>query len=95
MHYLYIIYSKSCDKFYTGETYDLIKRIEQHRNHLYQNSFTKIATDWELVLQFECNNRQNAVFLEQFIKRMKSKKVIAKIILTPLILEDILLKKNN
>ncbi|MGG7035029.1 MAG: GIY-YIG nuclease family protein [Flavobacterium sp.] len=50
MHYLYIIYSKTADKFYIGETQNLEERLQKHNEHLYNNSFTKIASDWKLVL---------------------------------------------
>ncbi len=92
MHYLYIIYSKTADKFYIGETHNLEERLQKHNEHSYNNSFTKIASDWKLVLQFNCINRDNALFLEQFIKRMKSRKFIEKIIAQPNILTDILAK---
>ena len=92
MHYLYIIYSKTTNKFYTGETHDIEERLQKHNNHDYDNSFTKIATDWKLVLQFNCNDRKSALFLEQFIKKMKSRKFIEKIIIEPEILQQILLK---
>ncbi|MFH6961600.1 GIY-YIG nuclease family protein [Flavobacterium plurextorum] len=71
MHYLYILYSTSSQKFYIGETNDVDERILKHRNHFYSNSFTKIANDWEIVLTFMCNNKEEALYLESFIKRMK------------------------
>ena len=93
MHYLYIIYSKLSDKFYIRETHDLEERLEKHKNHTYDNSFTKIASDWILVLKLECNERKDALYLEQFIKRMKSKKFIDKVVNEPSIPADILSKK--
>ncbi|MFT3795077.1 GIY-YIG nuclease family protein [Flavobacterium sp.] len=90
MHYLYILYSISADKFYVGETYNVSERIAKHNEHQYANSFTKIANDWKLVLSFECQNEQEANYLEKFIKRMKSKTFIQKIIDKPEILTDIL-----
>ena len=93
MHYLYIIYSKTTNRFYIGETHDAEERLEKHNHHQYKNSYTKIASDWELVLKFECTNREETLFLEQFIKKMKSKKFIEKLVLNPLILKDIILKK--
>jgi putative endonuclease len=65
----------------------------KHNQHSYSNSFTKIANDWQLVLAFECVNRTNALYLENFIKRMKSKVFIEKIISNSEILTDILSKK--
>jgi len=94
MHYLYIIFSEKTDKFYIGETHNIESRIEKHKTHSYENSFTKIAEDWELKLSFECKDRNEALFLEKFIKRMKSKKFIQRIIDEPEILNDILFKNK-
>ncbi|PBJ13142.1 GIY-YIG nuclease superfamily protein [Flavobacterium sp. ACN6] len=95
MHYLYILYSKSSEKFYIGETSDITERISKHRDHFYTNSFTKIANDWEVVLSFICNDRDEALYLEKFIKRMKSKIFNNKIIADPSILKDILNKRKS
>ena len=93
MHFLYIIYSRSTDKFYIGETYNVMERVEKHNSHYYPSSYTKIAQDWEMVLSFECINENNAIYLEKFVKKMKSKKFIKKIIADPSILKDILYKR--
>ena len=93
MHYLYILYSKSTDKFYVGETYNIQDRLEKHKSHYYSNSFTNIAEDWKLQLSFACKDETDAKFLENFIKKMKSKVFIRKIIDCPAILTDILAKK--
>ncbi len=92
-HFLYILYSKTCSKYYVGETHNIEERISKHNQHEYANSFSKIANDWQLVLSFECTDRNNALYLELFIKRMKSKVFIEKIIQKPEILNDILTKK--
>ena len=92
-HFLYILFSKSSAKYYVGETHNVETKILKHNQHSYSNSYTKIANDWSLSLAFECDTRGNAVYLENFIKRMKSKKFIEKIILDPTILNDILFHK--
>jgi putative endonuclease len=92
MHHLYILYSKSADRYYIGETHDLAARIILHNSHAYEGSFSKIASDWKVVLDFETENRTEALSLEKFIKKMKSKKFILKIIANPEILLDILSK---
>ena len=93
-HFLYIIHSKLTNTYYTGETHNIEDRLSKHNNHSYQCSFTKISTDWEIMLVFECTERNEALYLESFIKRMKSKVFIEKIILNPEILNDILSKKK-
>lgn len=92
-HFLYILHSKSNSKYYVGETHDIQERILKHNQHLYSNSFTKIANDWQLVLTFNCIDRNDALYLEKFIKKMKSKVFVDKIILNPEILNDLLSKK--
>ena len=94
MHYFYILYSTESDKFYIGETHDLKSRIEKHNEHSYQKSFTKIAEDWQIVLCLECTDKQQALYLEKFVKRMKSRKFIQKTIDTPEILQDIIINKK-
>ena len=92
-HFLYILYSKSCTKYYVGETHTIEERILKHNQHSYSNSFTKIANDWHLVLAYECVDRADALYIEKFIKRMKSKIFIEKIVTNPQIITDILSKK--
>ena len=91
-HYLYIIYSTSKNKYYVGETSDINERIIKHNTHYYDNSYTKIADDWKSVLNFQCENSENAIFLEKFIKKMKSTVFIKNLVENPNILTDILTK---
>ncbi|WP_029037769.1 GIY-YIG nuclease family protein, partial [Salinimicrobium xinjiangense] len=76
MHFLYILYSSLADKYYTGETHDVPARIELHNSHKNLKAFTKAASDWESKLIFKCEDKKEAVFLERFIKKMKSRKFI-------------------
>lgn len=90
MHYLYIIYSRKADRYYIGETTDVHQRLIKHNQHYFSGSFTNIAEDWELKLSYEIKEREEALYLEKFIKRMKSRKFIEKIINYPEVLKDIL-----
>ena len=67
--------------------------FDLYNKHHFKKSFTKSAIDWEIKLEFKCINKEHALYLEKFIKRMKSKKFIEKLIINPLILKDILDKK--
>lgn len=93
MHFLYIIFSKKVDKYYVGESTSAFSRIQQHNKHYFKKNFTKIASDWEIKLLFQTNTKADALFLEKFIKRMKSRVFIEKLIDNPDILVDILNKK--
>ncbi|WP_127846095.1 GIY-YIG nuclease family protein [Psychroflexus aestuariivivens] len=94
MRYLYIIYSGELDKYYVGETQDVEKRLMMHNEHHFKKAFTRVACDWELKLVFACQSREDALFLEKFIKRIKSRKFIQRVINNSEILVDIL-KKNS
>ena len=94
MHSLYIIYSKSIDRFYIGESEDAHERLKMHIAHSFKKAFTKAASDWIIVLDLKCNSKSDAVFLERFIKRMKSRVFIEKVIADPEMLRDILKKKR-
>jgi putative endonuclease len=93
MHYLYVLYSPSKNKFYIGETSDVNFRLNLHNNHAFRGAYTKISNDWEVKLNFECSSKDKCLYLESFIKKMKSRKFIVKIIENPEILNDILSKK--
>ncbi len=92
-HFLYIIYSPSKNTYYVGETHNLEERLQKHKTHSYDGSFTKMADDWKVALNYPCNSKEDAVYLERSIKRMKSKKFIIKIIADQSILLDILRRR--
>jgi putative endonuclease len=92
VHYLYILYSRKLRRYYIGETPDLERRFRQHQEHYFKKNFTRSAEDWKIVLSKVVASKEKAVLLERFIKRMKSKKFIEKIIAQPEILDDIISK---
>ena len=92
MHFVYIIYSISINRYYVGETAHLEGRIQQHNQGLYENASTKTASDWELFLSIECVRRTQALKLERFIKKQKSRKFIEKLKAQPQVVNSILNK---
>jgi putative endonuclease len=76
MHYLYILYSPSKDRYYVGETIDMAIRLNQHLEGFYKGSYTSKTKDWELKLVIEFNTISQARKAEIFIKWMKSKKFV-------------------
>ena len=80
MFYIYILYSESSDKFYVGYTADPDRRIIQH-NHSDGNTFTSKYRPWKIAALFEVSeNESDAVKVERFIKKQKSRKLIERII---------------
>ena len=88
-----MLHSNTLDKFYIGETPDIENRRNQHVNHHFAKNYTKAADDWIVVLTKECHSKEEAIFLEKFIKKMKSKKFTLRLIDKPEILNNILEKK--
>jgi len=92
MHYFYIIYSENLDRYYTGESPNPEYRLNQHNTHYFKKNYTNASSDWVLKLKFKTSTKKDALTLERFIKRMKSKKFIEKVISDPSILNEILEK---
>ena len=74
-NYVYILYSKKLDRFYTGFTQNFDLRMEFHRNPE-SRKFTAKANDWEVFMKIECSSKEQGLKVESHIKRMKSKKYI-------------------
>ncbi len=78
--YVYILYAEKNDKFYVGQSHDYIKRLKHH-NSDNKNTFTSKYRPWKLVAVFEAgNDRGQAMKLEQYIKKQKSKNLLLQLI---------------
>jgi putative endonuclease len=74
MYTVYIIYSAKLDRFYTGYSESIEKRLQEHKSGL--SSFTSKADDWILKYQHNYPSRQEAHKAELLIKSKKSRKYI-------------------
>jgi len=80
MFYIYIIYSESADRYYIGHTNDPERRLTEH-NSTEDVKFTTKFRPWILLLSFEVSNvRSEAIKMERFIKKQKSRIFIRKLI---------------
>ena len=75
---VYIIYSEKLDRFYTGYTTDLAKRLQEHNSGI--SNFTAKASDWKLMYTETFQTREEAQFRERQIKNKKSRKYITYLI---------------
>ncbi len=83
MFYIYIIYSESADRHYVGHTNEPARRLEEH-NTVIKNSHTFKFRPWVSKACFEVSESSaEARRLENYIKRMKSRKLIEKLIDEP------------
>ncbi len=79
MWYVYILYSKPIDKYYTGYTEDLDWRLERH--NFGWGKYSSRGIPWELVYKEEYNTKSEAIKRENEIKSWKSRKMIEDLIL--------------
>ena len=70
---VYILYSKTLDRFYIGSCNEFSIRLQQHLNKNYVDSFTAKANDWVVFYVVENLSYQQARLIEAYIKKMKSK----------------------
>ena len=72
-YYLYILYSKSADKYYIGHTSDYQRRFEEHNHQDHFDTYTSKHRPWELKAVFQIpGDRANAMKIERFIKSKKT-----------------------
>jgi putative endonuclease len=67
MFFTYILYSEKFDRFYIGQTNDLIKRILRHNNG-YVHS-TKAFKPWKIVYFKEFETRADSLLFFFFSKK--------------------------
>ena len=66
MYKVYVLYSKSFKRFYTGFTQDLEKRLGEHNSG--KTKSTKGFIPWEIVYSEECESRMKARNREKYYK---------------------------
>ncbi|MEX0905534.1 MAG: GIY-YIG nuclease family protein [Balneolaceae bacterium] len=78
MHYLYILFSERIDQYYSGQTKDINDRLPRHNAG--KSSATRKGVPWQLkkVVQFE--SKTEAIKAENWLKRMKSRRVMEQVI---------------
>lgn len=87
--YIYILYSKTIDKFYLGYSSDPWIRYVQHLNNS-KEKYTGKAKDWEMKTVFKVSNSEaEAIRMERFIKKQKSRKLIEQLCELNLFQQDI------
>lgn len=71
MHFTYILFSKSKNKFYIGVTANLNERIRKHNSN--HKGFTGGSGDWELHYHESFDLKTDALKREKTIKSWKSR----------------------
>lgn len=92
MFCVYILYSEKLNRFYIGTTNDVDRRLAEHNNAAYLDSFTTRGIPWQAYLIIDNLHSKQAYDIEQYLKRMKSSAYIKKLKTNPQIVEWIVEK---
>lgn len=76
--YTYVLYSKSFNKIYIGQSSDLEKRLKEHNLGL--STYTKRYIPWEIIYTEEYQTRSEAMKREKELKSQKGREFIWKMI---------------
>ena len=74
MFTVYFIYSRSLQKYYTGQTNDFEDRLFRHNSG--HEKYSKIGVPWELIWKTEVSARSEAMKLENQIKKQGAKRFL-------------------
>ncbi len=77
-YFLYILKSKSIDKFYVGISQNPERRLEYHNS--FEKGFTSRYRPWEIVFTLMFPSKEDAAKMEKKIKSWKSSKMIKRVI---------------
>lgn len=78
VHYLYILYSKKLDRYYSGQTKQVENRLVKHNKG--HSLATRAGAPWELVKTIEFETKTQAIVAENWLKKMKSRRIIEQLI---------------
>ncbi|MBS1610291.1 MAG: GIY-YIG nuclease family protein [Bacteroidetes bacterium] len=92
MAFVYILNSKSLDKYYIGSCEDLNLRLEQHFSGFFDKAYTSTAKDWIVYFVIENLGYKQARNIEMHIKKMKSKKYIESLKKYPELQQELIMK---
>ena len=79
MYTVYVLYSPTFDKTYTGYTSSLDNRLESH-NYLAKKGYTVKYRPWELIYSENYTTKAEAIRREKELKSGKGREYIRKII---------------
>ncbi|GAB5523082.1 MAG: hypothetical protein Roseis2KO_09540 [Roseivirga sp.] len=92
MFWVYILYSKTAGRHYTGYSIDPDERLKEHNEGYCKGSYSSAVRDWELRFMLKCQSKKQALQIERHIKRMKSRVYIQNLIKYPEMGEKLLIK---
>ncbi|MFC1619844.1 GIY-YIG nuclease family protein [Candidatus Neomarinimicrobiota bacterium] len=77
-YYLYILYSDSLRRYYTGVSHDPELRLKYHNSN--PKGWTRRGRPWRLVFTKAYHDRTSSMKAERFVKGQKSQVFIEKLV---------------
>jgi len=77
LYTVYILYSRSLERYYTGQTNDFVDRLARHNSG--ESKYSKNGIPWELIWKIEVSTRSEAVKKERQIKKQGAKRYLERI----------------
>lgn len=71
---VYILFSNSCQKFYTGQTQEFENRIKEHNSG--ETKSIKACIPWSVIWKTDLPSRSEALKLEKSIKSRGAKRFL-------------------
>ena len=77
MYWVYALYNGQHSKIYIGQTEDLAKRMNLHKERTFKGSYTaKISGTWELIYCEAVESREQALVRERQLKTYRGREFI-------------------
>jgi putative endonuclease len=73
-YWVYILFSKEYNKFYIGQTNNIVDRLYRHNSGF--EKATKPYLPWELKLSIEKEDRADAMKLEKKLKNLSKSRIL-------------------
>ncbi len=70
---VYIIYSKSLNRYYKGYTSNLNRRLKEHNSGY--STYTKTGMPWVLILELKKETKSEALVLERKLKNLNRERL--------------------
>jgi putative endonuclease len=71
---VYILHSKTMDKYYVGYSEDVNRRLDEH--NIGKGNFTSKGIPWEMIKTIACTSKTEAIVLEKRIKKRGIKRYL-------------------
>ena len=76
MFSVYAIYNKSSQKFYIGQTDDIVIRLQLHNSHTFKGYTSRFPGKWELIYNESVATRPEALMRERQLKSYRGREFI-------------------